>query len=578
MRHPSTEDLLLYAEGELEDLEICRHVADCVDCKAQIVDLQETYVYATTDLLAQTAQPVAPPLQLNQFRERLAAEAELLSAHLSTEQLLLAMEDSLDAHASNHLDACGDCRNRAADIHVQLAEIEYELHHQVAYELPAERRAAALAALRSRLRREVRLQTTPAWRRWIWMPSFRLPEIPTFASYATAFAAACLLVLVGWNNLPTTEVPSAPQVAELVVPTAPAEIAPSEAAPPPEPISAPAPARFELAEADLTMPTAPAELAVTPFPALAYTPVAGPMTAMAIDQPQFADLPAPTAVTESQFVVPLPGRITPQGPDSVELAAEGSWLLASTGLWNESLQAGGTGDRIHFTGSAADEAERLWMERKLRAAADGTPVEFSISVRSARALSRPASAPVALATIRPAGGPVRNSLVQHYEDAARRSFQPLAPSTIANELNLYITSVMRDEAELLAHVHALHELLNRADIDEARNNRDLRRVVDFHLDGITRHEEGIHDKLSEALAWNFWNHRSPKSSNEQPEGLGATSRELLRDTLALDRALTGMFFGTSEPLDARSDTPSVGTLLSRVHRHARNVRKQISRR
>lgn len=39
MRHFNTEELLLYAESELDDRGLCRHVQDCVDCKASLVEV-----------------------------------------------------------------------------------------------------------------------------------------------------------------------------------------------------------------------------------------------------------------------------------------------------------------------------------------------------------------------------------------------------------------------------------------------------------------------------------------------------------------------------------------------------------
>ena len=52
MRHLNTEELLLYAESELDDRTLCRHVQDCVDCKASLVEVQETFVRATSTIRA----------------------------------------------------------------------------------------------------------------------------------------------------------------------------------------------------------------------------------------------------------------------------------------------------------------------------------------------------------------------------------------------------------------------------------------------------------------------------------------------------------------------------------------------
>lgn len=547
-----------------------------------MVDLQEAYVFAASAALAQTGQSATQPVHVSQFRVRLAAEAELLAAHLSTEDLLLAVEDSLSADCMAHLDACGTCQDRAADIHVQLAEIEYELHRQIAFELPAERRAAALAALRTQLKREVRLQKAAAGGPWSWLPQFSLPRFslpraPVFASYATAFAAACLVAWVGWNAAPTPELAVPDQVAAVLPPT---EIAieTETVMPLSEAAALQSPVRFEPAFANRPAPPPRLELVDTPAPAVAVADHQGPVDSVAVDLPRLVDLPKPPALAADAFPVQLPQRMVPPLPDSVDSAIEGSWLLASTGLWKESLQAGGLSGRLRFTGSVSTESDRQRIESALLAAADGTPVDFSISVRGNRAAAGPGSDQAAFATDRPVGGLVRNSLLKHYEDSARRSFLPPETSALANELNRYVTSVMRHDAELLAHVHALHSVLNRAGIDEARSKRRLRQVLLFHLNLVATHEKGVYDKLSEALEWTYWNYRSRKQTSDDFEGLGETSRELLKDTLALDRALTGMFFGSSEPLDAQAGTHSIGTLLSKVRRHTRRLKDEINSR
>ena len=570
MRHLSTEELLLYAEGELEDRELCQHVTDCVDCKAQMVDLQETYVHAATELLAQA--PPAPPVQLHQFRTRLAAEAELLSAHLSTEDLLLSVEDSLSPESRAHLNACSACRDRAADVHVQLAEIEYEFHRQTAFELPDDRRAAALAALRVRLKQEVKRQKAMAAGPWDWLPRFRLPRLPTLAPYATAFASTVLVAWVAWNTFVTPDLPAPAAVAALPAPEVVAG-APAAPAAVGEPTAVSSPERFELAayRSD-PLPT----VALEGNPAPSFAPETTPAILVPINLPRSTELPAPPPVTaEAVFAVPLPERIAAPLPDSNDSVIAGSWMLARSGLWKESLQAGGRDGRVRFTGSVASERERLRIESELRAAANGHPVEFAISVRGSRVQASATSVLPAEVRDRPAGGMVRNSLLQHYEDAARRSFQPLESRLLENEINRYVTGVIRNDADLLAHVHALHSVLSRAGIDQPRPSEGLRQVSKFHLDAIAKHEAAIYRQLSEALPRNYWNHRDSKGSPDAITSHGVASRELLKDALALDRALTTLFFGTSEPLDAREAAPSVGSLLSRVHHRTRQLKAAL---
>lgn len=580
MRHLSTEELLLYAEGELEDGELCRHVPDCVGCKAQMVDLQETYVYAASDLLARTRPQPARHAHLQQLRARLAAEAELLSSHLFIEDLLLSIEGGLDSESEAHLEACAGCRDRAADIHVQLAEIEYDLNRQTAYEVPAERRAAALAALRIRLQSEVKRQRARAAWSWDWRSVLRLPRVPAFASYATAFAAASMVAWIGWLGIESPVPLPEPQRVELAAPES-QPVVGAEPATETRSTEARIPERFELPSgtAGRTARSVPVTTLDPASPELDLGAV--PAAAVPIELPSPVQLPPPSpdprplAAGGVPISLPVPGRMAPSRPESHESAFAGSLMLVKTGLWKESLHPGGTDGRILFTGSAASESDRLRIERQLRSAADGWPVDFDISVRDGRGGVPAASGRVVALQERVISGRVRNSLLQHIDDSARRQFQPLNLASRENELNRYVTEVLRDETELLARAHALHSVLNRAGINAARGSSNLRRVVRSHLDAIDRHEDGVHGQLSEALEADYWRHRNHKLPSQRPDSLVAISRDLLQDALALDHALAGMFFGPGEALDARERNLSVETLLSRIRHHSRNLRDAI---
>ena len=250
-------------------------------------------------------------------------------------------------------------------------------------------------------------------------------------------------------------------------------------------------------------------------------------------------------------------------------------MLAKTGLWKEGLRARGSREQIRFSGTLATDQARQRAERKLLAAANSWPVSFSIAVRTAWAGSDTSPAPAPSAGEQPSGGLVRNSLLQHYADAARRSFQPLDQGQLDDELDRYVSGVMRDDAELLARVHALHRVLNIPGIDRQRGLESLRRLIDFHLKGVARHQKGIHTRLSEALPRRDWAHRGPKEDFADADKLGAVSRDLLVDALALDRTLTTMFFGTSETLDARARNLSSADLLARIRKHARRLRVSL---
>ncbi len=583
MRHLTTDELLLYAEGELGDRALCRHVRDCVDCKAQLVDVQETYFHAASAIRAQALELSAEPTQLHRLRVRLAAEAELLAAHLNTEDLLISVESELEGDRQTHLAACVACQNRAADLHIRLAEIECELHSRLALELPTERRAAALAALRKRLAKEVEAKTAARAGKWHWVPRLTLPRIPAFASFAPAAAMAVLVAWVGWNAISGPESASVqPEIqTAAVVPPAPAPapglpLATEQAS---RPDSVPAGSRGLERISVEPLRTAPPELellAGTRAPDLEATLVAMPAS-LGIALPQLSDFPAPQVDAPVQLAVaipvPLPVRTTPPAPDSLAAVAEGSWLLAKTGLWKESLEAGGSDGRIRFAGIVDTDRDRIEIESKLRKASDW-PLTFSIEVRPA--LAAPSTPLAAVSNLdRPSGGLVRTSLLRHYEDSARRSFRALDRGRLEGELDRYVSGVFRAESDLLAHVHALHRLLNRPGIASVRETDAFQKVVRFHLDGIVGREDGIYRRLQEVLPRQYWAYSGSRAESPDGTSLGALSRDLLADTLALDRVLTAMFFGTSEAIDARETNLSSADLLKRVRRRALQLRAAL---
>ena len=599
MRHLTTDELLLYAERELDDPGLCRHVRDCVDCKARLVDVQETYVHATSLLRSQVAASAAQATPMDSMRTRLAAEAELMSVHLDTEDLLLSVENQLGGEREEHLKACVACQDRAAGLHVQLAEIECELHARLALELPAERRAAALSALRERLAREVEIQTV-ATRRWTWVPSFQLPrlptlhlpQMPTFAPYAAAGALAVLVAWVGWVAVSgPVGIESTPETRSEVAPVQSAPAAPVQLGPAraesdsfaARPTATARPVRFDGLPVSRPGhgPENLLEMAALPAPRLTLEAPAVPAFALALEPlPTLASLPAPrtrsTQHLASALRIPLPERMPPPALDAPSAVVEGNWLLAKAGLWRQGLEAGGSEYVIRFSGTVRSESERADVERKLRAAAGGQPVEFALALRSGGSAAFDVAPSIRNAG-RPSGGVVRNSLLQHYEDAARRSFQMLDPGLLEGELDRYVSDIFRHEADLLAHVHALHGTLNRSGGAAGADAPSLKRVARFHLDGIARSEKDIYDQLSEALPRTYWAHRGSRNRPSTQAGLGDLSRGLLKDALALDRALTGMFFGAGEPLDARASNLSSADLLLSVRQHVGHLRAALKR-
>ena len=581
MRHLSTEELLLYANGELEDRGLCRHVAECVDCKSDLVDMQESYVLAANAIREEIPAPAAGYEQLAKLRARLAAEAQLLCLHLSTEDLLVSIEDSLSPELEAHLATCAECQNRAASVHVQLASIEYELRRETAFELPLDHRAAALEALRGSLEQEIESQRRASTRTWDWVPQIPAYQIPAFTPYAAAFAGICLAAWLGWNAIGTPDAPEPVAVAQLTeMDSSPATLAVQvpQAAESEVAARTALPERFDWSGAeprDLTRPS-PTVLAASATPEVIAGPAPRQLVPVALpglDSLPVPRAPSPAVLAQAAPEAEIPAPPTAQAPPDV--LAEGRWMLIKAGLWKANMQVRGTARAIRFTGAVASEQERARAEEALSAVANGRPVEIEIRVRSSHLAASAAPAAVRASRTRSLGTTVRNSLLQHYQDAARRSFRPLDRSMLENELDLYVSDVMRHDADLLAHVHALHDLLSRPDIAQARAADSFRRVVRYHLDGIARHEADIYGQLSEALPRRYWAYRGPRATDNSSNDLQAASTALLEDALGLDQALSSLFFGGSDVLDVRESSPSSATLLARLRQRTRQLRSAI---
>lgn len=581
MRHLSPEELLLYANGELEDRGLRRHVAECVDCKSSLVDMQESFVLTAAAIREALPAPAPRPEQFAEFRKRLAAETQLLSLHLSTEDLLVSIENSLSPELESHLATCAQCQARAADLHVKLASIEYELSRESAFELPLDHKAAALATLRGRLEQEVESQRSANTRTWQWMPQIRPFQVPALTPYAAALAGVCLAAWLGWNAIGTPEPPAPTTTAQLV-----------ETALPPAALTAEAPQAVELEVATQATPqerfqwvaaeprqAAPASimaLVASTAPEVSAGTVPSHLALVAL--PRLDDLPEPPAPSPAVLAAAVP-EAGSAAPSTVrtdpEVLAEGSWMLIKAGLWKASLEARGTAESIRFAGTVASERERARAEKALLAVADGRPIEFDIAVRGARVPAEAVPDAVRASRTRSLGTTIRTALLQHYRDAARRSFQPLDRSMLENELDLYVSDVMRHDADLLAHVHALHNLLSRSDIAQVRDSDSFRRTARYHLDGIARHEASIHDQLSEALPRRYWAYRGPRVTDGNSPGLQAAGTALLQDALALDQALSSLFFSGSDVLDISEGSPSSASLLARLRQRTRQLRSAI---
>ena len=191
-----------------------------------------------------------------------------------------------------------------------------------------------------------------------------------------------------------------------------------------------------------------------------------------LELPSLADLPGiPSA--EPELASAVPDRPAPLPSDDATTVVEGRWILVQTGFWKRGFDAGGSEGRIRITGSVSTEQERVEAEGRLLAAAGGQPMDLAISVLAPRAAASGIAATAGVGRSRSTGGLVRASLLEHYRDAARRSFQEPDRSLLESELERYVSEILRHDAELLSHAHALDSLLSRLDMAEAVRQREL---------------------------------------------------------------------------------------------------------
>ena len=183
------------------------------------------------------------------------------------------------------------------------------------------------------------------------------------------------------------------------------------------------------------------------------------------------------------------------------------------------------------------------------------------------------SAPAATLSVgdRVIGGVVRTALLDHYRDAARRSFQNPEPTALEGELARFVTGVYRHQSELLRHAYELNRLV--AGSDDQADGKQLRKSVSSYLRQVAEHERAIYDGLAETLPRKFW---TPHTGEEAaaPGSAALEAQHLLKDALRLEETLTTLFNRPTSALDASLDrTP--GELLDRIETRIRRLRGSL---
>jgi hypothetical protein len=170
------------------------------------------------------------------------------------------------------------------------------------------------------------------------------------------------------------------------------------------------------------------------------------------------------------------------------------------------------------------------------------------------------------------GGLVRTALVEHYRDAARRSFQTADAPALDAEITRYVSDIFRSQSDLIGHVYELDQLLNAAPADE----RTVKQVR-LHLKGALGSEAVIYNHLSEALPRRYWRYQGEEGAAASTDDLRAESKALLQDVLGLERTLTTVLTGSRQTVGIEEANSSSGELLRRIHERLGRI-KDLTRR
>ena len=575
VEHLSQDELLLLADGDLAD-ERAAHAEACPHCSAAAGAALGRLTAVTAQLRATAPQdsPESHSASWVRLRNAIRGESGSVAAHLSSEELVLQLDEELAPERALHLESCEACHDELLRVQALLFDIEHELRALMPAE-PRERRLAAAAALEKKLYPPKKVISFPV--RWgavyavaaaltfavfggLWNAQHQIdpPEQPAIAVQTPAPAQPIAPVAapapVPVRTEPAPEISSAPAVAVALeqTPAEPEQLAPAE--------------RFTIALAPALAP--PSRAALTPSP---LTPSMEPRVS-----PQ---QPSRLALTLETPRVPrpnLPAAASASAPESSEpadpaLLLAGLDAAARSGAWMADISPELRNGRLTFTGKVSSPSRRDELIAALGRELAGDGASFDIVVAPAAAAFETAEASRNLGD-RPVGGMMRTALLEHYGDAARRSFQQPAPSALEAEIARFAGEVYRSQSKLVRHAHALNGLVEQFDVESLtpEATRTFDALVRFHAEGVAEGETRIYDFLSESLPRRFWNHRGDRQAPADSDA-AASAHAILADALRLDETLTTLLGSASGSVDVNEVETSAGALLYRIRTRARNL-------
>ena len=467
MRHLSTEELLLLADGEQAATQV-EHFDCCVECQGRLGALQGELTAVSSALSAMTQSEDNSAQSWARLERAMTSASAAKDLHLSPEELLLLVDGELVPLRADHAGRCAGCGSAHSDVRRLLWDVESELRALVPSE-PLERRLAAEQALKQHL--------YPVAPRVIEFPVRRLSR------YAAA-AALLISALAGyqvWNQTPQAEEQAITAQSAL-----------------PQVASVRAEVRPEIEEQTL--------IALDAAPTAVPAPVERFAAVAAVSAPE-----------------PLDRAIDAAAPTMLLARFETSALGVDFG-------------RLPAV-AAPRQAE---------------PV---------RQAAQPELVPSAV------GGLVRTALVEHYRDAARRSFQTADAPALDAEIARYVSDVFRGQRDLIGHVYELDQLLNAVPAGELSAKQ-----VRLHLKSALSSEAVIYDHLSEALPRRYWRYQGEERADASTNDLRTESKALLQDVLGLERTLTTVLTGSRQTVGIEEANSSSGELLRRIHERLSRIK------
>lgn len=269
------------------------------------------------------------------------------------------------------------------------------------------------------------------------------------------------------------------------------------------------------------------------------------------------------------------GRPAEEPPTLVAAQAviEGHWALYRAQVWREDISPAWTQDGLVFRGTVENEQVRETVRAAIRAARKDRDVPVELTVRNVTATANlaPAAGTPNQGVL---GGVVRTSLMEHFDDAARRSFVSTEPTALEGELDRFVNNVFESQSRLLSHAYKLNGLVRAVPAEllpQLVSSSRFSELVSTHANEVRREQSRIYDLLSEALPRKYWTYQA-KEDDTPSGGPRAEAQALLQGALELDANLTALLSTPQSLLDAGDDDISCGEALSRIRSRSNRIK------